>query len=64
MSDHDTPVCILQEQIYSTAWRDYAAGRDRTGQVVLDMQRFYRMDWADHQRRDQRQAMDARREKP
>lgn len=60
----DHHLCLAQEKVYSAGWRDYAAGRDRTGQVVLDMQRFYRMGWADHERRDQRQAMYARREKP
>lgn len=61
MSDHDTPVCILQERAYSDGWRDYALRRTAGGAAGTD-NRFYRMGWADHMLRDQRPAMYARRE--
>lgn len=51
-----------QGKAYSDGWRDYALRRTAGGAAGTD-NRFYRMGWADHQRRDQIPAMYARKER-
>lgn len=62
MSETDTPVCILQERAYTDGWRDYDQSIITGGHHPY--RSFYAKGWTDHERRDQRQAMYARREKP
>lgn len=60
--DCPTPVCILQERAYTNGWRDYGALWYDMGGTIPEATRFYDMGWNAHERRDQRQAMYARKE--
>lgn len=53
-----------QGRAYTDGWRDYAANQivGNAGQYRGQYRKFYAKGWADHQRRDQRPAMYARKE--